>query len=120
MLSLYLQPTATNDCLGQASEALRRYLVAHGGEMGGWDAKDHALFLQWRSRFQNNRQTFVSAVCDTVPGSFYFIHNNDVAITFWAISNAKRGKDIVWHKARSISETRNPVPKSSWVPAKTF
>ena len=53
---------------GRASEALRRFLVSSGGERGGWDERDHALFLQWRSRFRNNRQTFISAVCDTVPG----------------------------------------------------
>ncbi|XP_046449372.1 coiled-coil domain-containing protein 112-like [Daphnia pulex] len=51
-----------------AAEALRHFLVSNGGETGGWDARDHGLFLQWRSRFRNNRQTFVSAVCDTVPG----------------------------------------------------
>lgn len=51
-----------------AEKALRHFLVSNGGETGGWDARDHGLFLQWRSRFRNNRQTFVSAVCDTVPG----------------------------------------------------
>jgi hypothetical protein len=51
-----------------AAEALRHFLVSNGGETGGWDARDHGLFLQWRSRVRNNRQTFVSAVCDTVPG----------------------------------------------------
>lgn len=56
-----------------AAEALRHFLVSNGGETGGWDAKDHGLFLQWRSRFRNNRQTFVSAVCDTAPGDGKFV-----------------------------------------------
>ncbi|XP_032788963.2 coiled-coil domain-containing protein 112 [Daphnia magna] len=58
----------TNGTAAPAAEALRHFLVSNGGETGGWDARDHGLFLQWRSRFRNNRQTFVSAVCDTVPG----------------------------------------------------
>ncbi|KAK4026179.1 hypothetical protein OUZ56_015196 [Daphnia magna] len=57
----------TNGTAAPAAEALRHFLVSNGGETGGWDARDHGLFLQWRSRFRNNRQTFVSAVCDTVP-----------------------------------------------------
>lgn len=56
-----------------AAEALRHFLVSNGGETGGWDARDHGLFLQWRSRFRNNRQTFVSAVCDTVPGEDIYV-----------------------------------------------
>ncbi|EFX88222.1 hypothetical protein DAPPUDRAFT_96436 [Daphnia pulex] len=60
--------TSAGTASAPAAEALRHFLVSNGGETGGWDARDHGLFLQWRSRFRNNRQTFVSAVCDTVPG----------------------------------------------------
>lgn len=63
-----VQAAVNNGAAAPAAEALRHFLVSNGGETGGWDARDHGLFLQWRSRFRNNRQTFVSAVCDTVPG----------------------------------------------------
>ncbi|XP_057368054.1 coiled-coil domain-containing protein 112-like [Daphnia carinata] len=63
-----IDEAVTNGTAAPAAEALRHFLVSNGGETGGWDPRDHGLFLQWRSRFRNNRQTFVSAVCDTVPG----------------------------------------------------
>ncbi|KAI9563122.1 hypothetical protein GHT06_010579 [Daphnia sinensis] len=66
-----IDEAVTNGTAAPAAEALRHFLVSNGGETGGWDARDHGLFLQWRSRFRNNRQTFVSAVCDTVPGDFH-------------------------------------------------
>ena len=96
--------TAVFGSTAPAAEALRHFLVSNGGETGGWDARDHGLFLQWRSRFRNNRQTFVSAVCDTVPG-------DDSFLLFFLTFNLELMRVIInaittkWRKSEHINRT---------------
>lgn len=100
----------TNGTAAPAAEALRHFLVSNGGETGGWDARDHGLFLQWRSRFRNNRQTFVSAVCDTVPG-IIFTH---AYFGVWNLDSARGSKrDFLGIFSRCSTTTTRWMASSS-------
>lgn len=100
----------TNGTAAPAAEALRHFLVSNGGETGGWDARDHGLFLQWRSRFRNNRQTFVSAVCDTVPG-IIFTH---AYILVFEILTVQGGANGIFS---GFSHDVRPPQHDGWHPA---